>query len=201
MTKDKSSCDPKMLGRFFDRELEADESVGISGHIEDCHACKEEFRDNQFISALFRAGVEEELSRANLQEVEERLVALIRTKKGPWWVQLKDLCLSKKLYMPAAAVAAMLLIFLLVARTPTPASGPSAIIDSLQGNFASVMILETEKSRQTILWIHEASDLWDNGGDSLDQTGLGPFSTRYCLTFEKGQVGWGEAVIDCINTC
>jgi hypothetical protein len=201
MTKDKSSCDPKMLARFFDRELEADESVGISGHIEDCHACKEELRDNQFISALFKATVEEELSRTNVQEVEERVLTLIRVKKGPWWVQFKDLCLSKRLYVPAAAVAAMLLIFFLVARTPTPASGPSAIIDSLQGNFASVVILETHKSRQTILWIHEASDLWDNGGDSLDQTGLGPFPARYCLTFEKGQVGCQEAVIGRINTC
>jgi len=201
MKKDKISCDPKILGRFFDRELEPDESVGISGHIEDCLSCKDELRDNQFISALFRAGVEEELSRANLQEVEEGVIALIRTKRGPRWIHLKNLCLSKKLYVPAASVAAMLVMLFSLARTPTRAPGPSAIIDSLQGDFASVMILETQKSRQTILWIHEASDLWDNGGDPVDQTGLGPFSTRYCLNLEKDHVGWQETVVGGINTC
>jgi len=86
----------------------------------------------------------------------------------------------------------MLVMFFYLAMMPVPASGPSAIIDSLQGDFASVMILETQKSRQTILWIHEASDLWDNGGDPIDQTDLGPFSTRYCLTLEKGWIGWGK---------
>ena len=201
MVKDKTSCDFKILDRFFDRELEPDASVAISEHMEHCHTCKEEFQGNQIVSSLLKAGVQEELSRANLQEVEERVLTLICTKKGPWWVQFKDLCLSKKLYVPAAAMAVALIMFFHVMRTPTPVSGPSAIIDSLQGNFASVMILETQKSRQTILWIHEASDLWDNGGDPTDQTGLGPFSTKYCLTFEKGQVGWGEAVIDHINTC
>ncbi|MBW1744645.1 MAG: hypothetical protein JRJ47_14650 [Deltaproteobacteria bacterium] len=201
MAKDKISCDPKMLGRFFDRELEPDESVGVSGHIEDCNTCRGELRDNQFLSALFKAGVEEELSRANFQEMEESVVALIRTKRGLWWIHLKNLCLSKKLYVPAAAMAAALILFFHLARTPAPASGPSAIVNSLQGNFASVMILETQKSRQTILWIHEASDPWDNNGDATDQTRLRPFSTRYCLNFEKDRVGWQETIIDGINTC
>ena len=133
--------------------------------------------------------------------MEERVIALIRLKKRLWWVHLKSLCLSKKLYVPAAAVAALLVMFFHLARTPAPTSGPSAIIDSLQGDFASVMILETQKSHQTILWIHEASDLWDNGGDPTDQTGLGPLQTRYCLTLETGRPGWGETIADGINTC
>ena len=201
MVKDKTPCDFKTLDRFFDRELEPDASVAISGHLEHCHTCKEEFQGNQFVSSLLKAGVEEELSRANLQGVEKRVLSLIGAKKGPWWIQFKDLCLSKKFYVPAAAMAAALIMFFHVMRVPTPASGPSAIIDSLQGNFASVMILETQKSRQTILWIHEAPDQWDNNGDTTGQTGLRPFSTRYCLNFEKDRVGWQETVIDSMNTC
>jgi hypothetical protein len=201
MNKDKIPCDPKMLDRFFDRELESDASVAISGHVEHCHACKEEIRGNQFVSSLLRAGVEEERSRANFQEVEERVIALIRKKRSLWWIHLKNLCLSKKLFVPATAVAAMFVMFFYLARTPTRASGPSAIIDSLQGDFASVMILETRKSRQTILWIHETSDLWDNGGDPIDQTGLGPFSTRYCLSLERGWIGQGKSIVGDINKC
>jgi hypothetical protein len=201
MAKDHITCDFSMLNRFLDRELEPDESVAINEHLEQCHTCREELRSNQLASSLLKASVEEELSRTNFQEVEERVIALIRAKRGLWWIHLKNLFLSKKLYVPAAAVAAMLVMFLYLARTPIPASGPSAIIDSLQGDFASVMILETQKSRQTILWIHETSDLWDNGGDPIDQTGLKTFSTRYCLTLERGRVGWGETIVDAINAC
>jgi hypothetical protein len=201
MKKDQISCDAEVLGRFFDGDLEPGESVAIDGHIEHCPTCQEELRGNQFVSALLRAGVEEELSRANLQEVEERVIALIRSKRGLWGIHLKNLFLSKKLYVPAAAVAAMLVMVFYLARPPIPASGPSAIIDSLQGDFASVMILETQGSRQTILWIHETSDLWDNGGDPIDQTGLKAFSTRYCLSFEKGRIRCTEAIVDGINTC
>ncbi|MBW1859027.1 MAG: hypothetical protein JRI70_02875 [Deltaproteobacteria bacterium] len=104
MVEDKTSCDFKMLDRFFDREPEPDALVAISRHLEHCQTCREELQGNQFVSSLLRAGVEEELSRANLQEVEERVLTLIRAK-GPWWVQFKNLCLSKKLYVPAAAVA------------------------------------------------------------------------------------------------
>jgi hypothetical protein len=195
------TCDSSILNQFFDRELGSEESAKMSGHIEHCRTCKQELRDNRFVSSLLKAGVEQEIARVNLQEVEERVTALIRSKKRLWWVHLKSLCLSKKLYVPAAAVTAMLVMFFHLARTPTPASGPSAIIDSLQGDFASVMILETRKSRQTILWIQEASDLWDNGGDPVDQTGLGAFSTRYCLTLEKGWSGWRGTIADGINTC
>lgn len=201
MVNDKPPCDFNMLGRFFDRELEADASVAISGHIEHCHSCKEEMQSNQLVSSLLKAGVEDELSRANFQEVEERVLVLIRAKKGPWWVQFKDLCSSKKLYVSAAAMTAALIMFVHVLKAPTSTSGPSAIIDSLQGNFASVVILETQKSRQTILWIHETSDRWDNNGDTTDQTGLRPFTTRYCLSFEKNRIGWQGTVIGGMNTC
>lgn len=201
MVKDKTPCDINALGQFFDRELEPDASVAINEHIEHCHTCREELQGNQFVSSLLKAAVEEEISQANLQEVEERLLTVIRAKKGPWWIQFKGLCLSKKFYVPAAAMAAALIMFFHVISVPVPTSGPSAIIDSLQGNFASVMILETQKSRQTILWIHEASDRWDNNGDTTDQTGLRPFSTKYCLGIEKDRVGWQETDIDRINTC
>jgi hypothetical protein len=201
MTKDQNTCNSSLLSQFLDRELEPDESAEIVDHIGHCDTCRRELRGNQFIASLLKAGIEKGRSQADLQEVEERVITLIRTKRGPWWVHFKNLCLSKKLYVPAAAVAAMLVMFLYLARPPIPASGPSAIIDSLQGDFASVMILETQKSRQTILWIHETPDLWDNGGDPIDQTDLGSFSTKYCLTLEKGSTGWGETIVDGINTC
>ena len=198
MDKGKVTCASSMLSQFFDRELEPEASATISGHLEHCRTCMQELRGNRLLSSLLKAGVEQEMSRVNLQGVEERVIALIHSKRMLWWVHLKGFCLS---YVPAAVATAMLVMFFHLERTPTPASGPSAIIDSLQGDFASVMILETQKSRQTILWIQEASDLWDNGGAPTDQTGLGPFSIRYCLTLEKDWTGWREPIADGINTC
>jgi hypothetical protein len=200
MTKNDSSCNFRLLSRFLDRELESDEYVRVRRHLEHCEPCQREYRDNEFISSFIKIRVEEALSRVTFQGVEEKVLSRIRAKRGPWWIQLKNLCLSKRFYVPAAAMAAIVMMFFHLATIRTPVSGPSAIINSLEGNYASVMILETQKSRQTILWIHEASDVWDNNGEPTDQTGLWPFSTKYCLDLFLPRLA-GEGVIDTVHTC
>jgi hypothetical protein len=195
MTKGTNPCNIKELGRFFDQELGPADSVRMREHVEKCDTCAEELRDNAFVSSLLRTGLEGELSRANFQEVENTVTALFRAKRTSWWIHFKDICFSKRLYVPAAVVTAMLVMLFYFARAPAPAHGPSAIVDSLQGDFASVMILETQKSRQTILWIYESADVWENGVDPMDQTGLGPFFTRYCLILEKPGMVRGETFL------
>lgn len=156
MKKFGNECDPSLIDRFFDKELSHDEHARIMKHLTHCSLCQKRFQDNQAISALFKAGLDKEISQANLDDLEERVVALVHKKEIVWWKKFVDLSLPKKLVIPAAAVSAILLFFCLT-RNLAPVSVPSAIVKSFSGEFTSVIIIETPKSRQTIAWYTEPS--------------------------------------------
>ncbi len=156
MKKIGNECDPTLIDRFFDKELDQDEHARISKHLAHCSLCQKRVQDNQVISALFKAGLDKELSQTNFDGLEERMVGLVRNKEIVWWKKFIDLSLPKKLVVPIAAMAAILLFFCLT-RNPSPVSAPSAIVKSFSGEVSSVMIIETPKSRQTIVWYTEPS--------------------------------------------
>lgn len=70
-------------------------------------------------------------------------------------MKFRGLVLSKRLLIPATAVAIILLLFFNLTRDSATVSGPSAIIDFFNGETSSIIILDTPKSRHTILWISE----------------------------------------------
>lgn len=165
MKMNQMTCDPNLLNRFFDQELGPDESARMAHHLKYCGSCQEALRDNQSVSALLRTSLDEALARISFEEVEEGVLALIHRKRGPWWMKLRDQVVSKRFYVPAAAVATGVVLFFALVTGPAPAPGPSAIINSFQGDVGSVMILETEKSHHTILWFSEnPSPDGDDGG-------------------------------------
>jgi len=155
MTMDQKTCDSNLLNRFFDEELGPDEFARMTHHLKYCPSCQEVLRHNRSVSTLLRTGLDEVLAHANFEEAEEGVLALIQKKRGPWWMKLRDQLVCKKFYVPAAAVATGLVVFFALVTGPAPAPGPSAIINSFEGDVGSVMILETEKSHHTILWFSE----------------------------------------------
>ena len=156
MKKFGNECDPSLIDRFFDKELSHDEHTRIMKHLTDCSVCQKRVQDNQAISALFKASLDKEISQTNFDGLEERAVDLVRKKEIAWWKKFIDLSLPRKLVIPAAAMAAILLFFCLT-RNPVPVSAPSAIVTSFSGEVSSVIIIETPKSRQTIVWYTEPS--------------------------------------------
>jgi len=158
MKKEKNMCDPARLSRFLDRELEPDEYAAINSHIQNCPRCQKILQGNQCISSLLRAGLERKSHEVNLQEMEDKVMAKIKNDKGgtPWQSRLEEYFMFKRFYIPAATVIAVLLVVFSFLGRPISTPGPSAIIKSFQGSVGSVMILETPKSRQTILWFNEA---------------------------------------------
>lgn len=151
------NCDPTLLGRLFDRELGLDEHARVSRHLENCPSCQKELRENEAISTLFKAGLDDQLSQINLSDLEARVLELIERKRVSWWMRLRGLFVCKRLLVPATAIATILLLFFYLTRPPATVSGPSAIIDSFTGEISSVIILHTPRSHQTILWISEAT--------------------------------------------
>ena len=159
----RNMCDVGLLNRFFDQELGPEESVRIREHLKQCASCQRALQENQTLSAQFKTGLDQELSRADLGRIKKNVLALIRRKETPWWTRLRDLLVSQRFFVPATAMATALLFFALF-KPPASISGPSAIVSSFEGDVASVMILETPESHQTILWISE--NVTSNGGDN-----------------------------------
>ena len=156
MKKAYGECDEERIGRYFDGEISQEEYDSISRHLKDCPSCQEILQDNQAISTVFRNSLEREVSQAGLAALETRVLGQIRQKENPWWERLTTLLFSNKLLIPASAVAALILFFV-ITRGPTTISGPSALIEAFSGEVSSVMIIETPKSRQTIIWYKESS--------------------------------------------
>ncbi|MBN1842194.1 MAG: zf-HC2 domain-containing protein [Deltaproteobacteria bacterium] len=182
MKMDPTICDPTLLNRFFDQELGPDEYALMSEHIKHCPSCQKALQDAEAISTLFRTGLDKELSHANLEKVEEKVLAFIRKKKTPWWLKFGRLLVARRFYVPATAVIAGLVLYFSFLAPPTSVSGPSAIINSFKGNVGSVMILETPKTHQTILWFSEPliSGDEDNGIEE-NQSTVSTYSKRLCL--------------------
>jgi anti-sigma factor RsiW len=156
MKKVDIKCDPALVNRFFDGELGPREHALVRSHLRDCPSCQKINESNQNLSALFKNAFEKELSQVNLRGLEQGVMDNIQARSAPWRSGFKGLLAPKKLIIPAAAMAAMLVLLFSLMRPFDPVSAPSAIINSFTGEISSVMILETPKSRQTIIWFSEA---------------------------------------------
>ncbi len=155
MKKARTKCDQALVSRFYDGETGPEEHARLSSHVRDCAYCQKTHQENQALSALFKAGLEEELSRVNIHSLEQGVMDEIQAAQAPWWLGFKDILAQKKLILPAAAMAAMFVLFFSLLRPIAPVTAPSAIINSFTGEVSSVMIIETPKTRQTIIWFNE----------------------------------------------
>ena len=76
MKKDDITCDAPLIGRFFDRELGLDEDAQVGRHLKNCPSCQKELRENEAISTLFKAGLDDQLSQIDLSDIEPRVLEL-----------------------------------------------------------------------------------------------------------------------------
>ena len=155
MKKVINKCNFILLDRFLDRELGPEDTSLVARHLDQCPSCQEALRENQAISDLFREKMYETVSQVNLQAVETRVLAAIKSQRDPWWSTLQNLFVSKRFYVPATAVVAGLVLWVVLLTPSPPVSAPSAIISSFKGDVGSVMFLETPTSHQTVIWYNE----------------------------------------------
>jgi len=155
MKKDHTECDPILLGRFLDQELGPDQHARVEKHLRDCLSCQKAARNQRAFADLLNAKVGKAVSLTDFDHLERQVLARVRDRQAPWWQEAVSLIFSRKILIPAATMAAVLTLFFSYPRPPAQISGPSAIINSFTGDISSVMILETPKSRQTIIWFDE----------------------------------------------
>ncbi len=160
MKKDNNKCDAGLLNRFFDQELEPSEHVRVSKHLKHCSSCQKALQDNQSLSVIFTENFNMKLSQADLSKIEigkieKNVTGLVQNKRELLWIKLKSLFGSERFLIPVSVAAAVFVIFFSIMGYNPSAPGPSALIKSCTGNVSSLMIIETPKSRQTIIWFNE----------------------------------------------
>ena len=147
-----NGCNPELIDRLYDGELESDKREAIIEHLETCASCQGLLTDSRILSELFRNNVNHVLSHTDFRGLDEKILDRVTKKR---FGKLRRLFLSKPFIIPASAVAAGLLIFFTFFTPHISDPGPSALINSFTGTISSVMIIETPKSRHTILWFAE----------------------------------------------
>lgn len=160
MTEDNIKCDQNLVDLLYDQELDQElderEEVRLKEHLETCPSCRRALKENQALSKLFEADVANAVLNTSFENIENRVMDKIRSRNLPWWRSIPDLLTPKRILLPGAALAALLVVSIFYFPGPRSInSGPSALVSSLGGETASVMIFETPNTRHTIIWFEE----------------------------------------------
>lgn len=156
--KDIITCNTEQLNRYMDHEIPADDQALVTTHLKQCPRCQEIVRQNRSIAQLLRTGIQEEVSRVDLTAIETRVLARFDQSTGVLRSRPFRALLSRRFYVPATALVAGLVLFIMFTPfSPSIPAGPSAIVSSLKSDVDAVLIFETPESRQTVIWFHESS--------------------------------------------
>ncbi|MCP4119061.1 MAG: hypothetical protein GY737_27400 [Desulfobacteraceae bacterium] len=149
--------DAKTLGLYVDRELAPAAFSAIENHLTTCRHCRSVVEHLEGLSRTFSQGVDQDVSGLSHGVSEARILARIRAEKQPFWANLVHLMKVKRNILQLASIAAILLASLVYYQGDTVVpTGPSAIVNSVEGEIASVMIIETQASKHTIIWYTES---------------------------------------------
>jgi anti-sigma factor RsiW len=156
MNAKNSACDATLIERYFDGEVSRDEQARIGTHLAGCASCRRLLAGNREIGRLLRSQPDHCLGPIEKTVLKDRLVEQLRKRRRG--AERDRLGLSNpRRWVPAAAVIGMLLAAFIFFSGPDPGAGPSAIVTSFQGDYSSVMIVETPETRSTIIWFDETS--------------------------------------------
>ena len=156
MGYDNKICESALIDRFFDAEVSREERARVEAHVADCPECRRRLEANREIGALLLESPEHRLSGKEKTALENRLIERMRNDR--WWKRTAGdgWLRPRRLVSLAAAVGVLLLAFTFFSKPDIPA-GPSAIVTSFQGEYTSVMIVETPETRNTIIWFDETT--------------------------------------------
>ncbi len=150
----KNFCDLSLLNRYTDQETNPEETRQVQAHLLSCPKCRQALAEQRQLAELLRQGVTAAQKKVDFDKLEKRILATARSRRSIW-SDIRELALSWKVVLPVAAAATLMLFFFTPLFKPLPPPGPSAIINSFTGRVTSVMILETPRSQQTVIWYRE----------------------------------------------
>jgi len=143
------------ISRFIDNELPHDLYLMMAKHLNQCSDCTMLAENYTNMSVIFRDHAHQEILKINNKKLKQNLVHNLKNLKPPK-KRIKNISgfFGKNIYFKLASIAAILIISLYTFQGDH-SSEPSAIVKSVDTDFASVMIIQTQKERHTIIWFSE----------------------------------------------
>ena len=149
----KHPCDsytPDVLSRFVDQELLPEHLLAVKNHLKECRECRALVNGFASLSPVFSNGAQQAVAAMDTNDLQQRL----NRKTRP---QSSSRTSGRPLRLKLAFLATILLISIVsIQNVFFSVPEPSAIVKSVDTESASVMIIETQKTKHTIIWFSEA---------------------------------------------
>jgi anti-sigma factor RsiW len=163
----KNSCSSvsKLLGKYFDQEVNEKEKLLVEGHLQDCSTCRESLKSMEELKALLKFPVEEAVQREDFPWVWQKIEKEIRLqKKLTWWQSLASWfdafrLFRRRVWIPAAATFVVLLLItaqIIFKRTPSDAG--ASVVEYLDSPTYNVMVYQSEEPKVTVIWLFEGTE-------------------------------------------
>jgi hypothetical protein len=147
------------ISRFVDNELARNRCHELTQHLGHCPDCNLVFEQYKSISAIFNDHADQlglKIDPAKLKQKTYQTPERSQDHSQKKSLEYVFGFFDKNIYLKLASITAILMISLFTFQGGLfDPSGPSAIVKSVDTNFASVMIIETQKEKHTIIWFSE----------------------------------------------
>ncbi len=155
MNKKCTQFSSEQISQYVDQELPFDLSREIFEHEKSCPLCRDLIRQYHTLSELFSDHTNRHAAAIDTETLDQSMGELHTgslKKDMPSFGRL----FGKNIYLKLASIVAIVMISLVAFQDHrTGAAGPSAIVKSINTDLSSVMIIETEKKKHTIIWFSE----------------------------------------------
>lgn len=143
------------ISRFVDHELPRDRYDALARHHIHCPDCNRLVEHCKSISIAFNDHADQAVLKINTGKLKQKTKQALENA-GKTSLKTGFGFFGKNIYLKLASIAVILTISLLMFHGslfgPT---GPSAIVTSVDTDVASVMIIETQIKKHTIIWFSE----------------------------------------------
>lgn len=145
----------KQISRYIDGDLSRHQRRQIRQHLGTCPACRDLAARFQEVTPTFNELTELPGGSIDPARLYERLQ---QSTENPADFRARRIFTRpvRPFLVAAASLAALFVISLFALNNHGPAiTGPSAIVKSIDTDYAAVMILETPETHHTIIWYSE----------------------------------------------
>jgi anti-sigma factor RsiW len=163
--KDSCSALSELLEKYFDQEVTDEEKSLVDAHLVDCQACRDLLRSMEKMRDLVKAPVEEASGKEDFQWVWQKVERGLRREEKPafWetlqrWLQIPPLS-KKRVWIPAAAMAMILLITLSLFFKKNPSYQSVSVVEYIESDTNNVMVYESEDSKVTVIWLFDETEM------------------------------------------
>lgn len=145
----------EIISRFVDNELSCDEQAAVKNHMEHCPACRTTADQYESISKIFKEHTSRQVSSMQTDILTQNVISHLPDKEKNWQSMISG-WFGKAIAFKLAGLAMVMVIgFFAFHNSFSTPSGPSAIVKSVDTDFSSVMIIETQNKKHTIIWFSE----------------------------------------------